>query len=28
KADDIVLTKDSSTFKNQPQPKKEPATDK
>ena len=28
KADDIVLTKDSSTFKNRPQPKKEPATDK
>ena len=28
KADDIVLTKDSSTFKNQPQLKKEPATDK
>ena len=28
KADDIVLTKDSSTFKNQPQPKQEPATDK
>lgn len=28
KADDIVLTKDPSTFKNQPQPKKEPATDK
>ena len=28
KADDIVLTKDSSTFKNQPPPKKEPATDK
>ncbi|HGY5331759.1 TPA: YdcP family protein [Streptococcus pyogenes] len=28
KADDIVLTKDSGTFKNQPQPKKEPATDK
>ena len=28
KADDIVLTKDSSTFKNQPQPKKVPATDK
>ncbi|HHX0792868.1 TPA: YdcP family protein [Streptococcus pyogenes] len=28
KAGDIVLTKDSSTFKNQPQPKKEPATDK
>ena len=28
KADDIVLTKDSSTFNNQPQPKKEPATDK
>ena len=28
KADDSVLTKDSSTFKNQPQPKKEPATDK
>ena len=28
KADDIVLTKDSSTFKNQPQHKKEPATDK
>lgn len=28
KADDIVLTKDSNTFKNQPQPKKEPATNK
>lgn len=28
KADDIVLTEDSSTFKNQPQPKKEPAKDK
>ncbi|WP_207750621.1 YdcP family protein [Anaeromonas gelatinilytica] len=28
KADDIVLTKDSNTFRNQSQPKKEPATDK
>ena len=28
KADDIVLTKDSNSFRNQQPPKKEPATDK
>ncbi|HDK7167713.1 TPA: YdcP family protein [Clostridium botulinum] len=28
KADDIVLTKDSNSFRTQPQPKKEPASDK
>ena len=28
KADDIVLTKDSNSFRTQPQPKKEPATEK